>query len=85
MATIHVNLSEESRQFVEKQIAAGGYHTADAYLEQLIEEDRLRKAQDELEELLLAGMRSPRIELTPEEWESMRREADARVQARTAS
>lgn len=85
METIHVNLSEESRQFIEKQVAAGGYRTADAYVQQLIEAERLRNAQDELEELLLAGMRSPRIELTPEEWESMRREADARVKARTAS
>jgi antitoxin ParD1/3/4 len=85
METIHVNLSEESREFVEKQVSARGCHTADAYLQQLIEEERLRKAQEELEQLLLAGMRSPRIELTPQEWESMRREADARVKARTAS
>ena len=85
MGTIQITLTDEMRGFVDQQVAAGGFGTPEVYLHNLLEAERLRQAEDELEELLLAGMNSPRIELTPEEWQAMRREADARVNARTTS
>jgi antitoxin ParD1/3/4 len=85
MQTIHVTLPVESQEFVEKQVATGAFATPEDYVKKLVEAERLRKAQDELEELILEGMRSPRVPLTPELWESMRRDAEALAKSRKAA
>ena len=47
------------------------------------EEIRLEDVYEHVRKLLLAGARSPGVELTPAEWQVMRREADAALRART--
>jgi antitoxin ParD1/3/4 len=76
MDTIPLTLPDDTRRFVESQAVAGGFSTAAAYVEQLIETERRRKSQAELEALLLSGVRGPGAELTPQAWQAMRQEAN---------
>ena len=48
----------------------------------LREFDRLCKAEDQLEALLLEGLSSAESELTPADWSAIRKEALAKVEAR---
>ena len=45
--------------------------------------DDKRKAEEQLEAMLLAGLNSPESELTAADWKAIHGEALARVQART--
>ena len=85
MDAIQITLTGEMRSFVNEQVAAGGFATPEGYVQNLLEAERLRKAEDHLEALLLSGMKGPRIELTTEEWQAMRLEADALIKARKVS
>ena len=85
MGAITIQLPEEAKQFVEDQVASGGYSSTNDYIATLIDEARRRNVYREIRELLLAAARSPSVELTADEWRAMRREADAALRARTAS
>jgi hypothetical protein len=85
MHAITIQLADETSQFIDEQVALGGFTGPTDYIASLIEEARRRNAYQELRELLLAGVRSPAVELTPEVWQEMRREADAALRARAAS
>jgi antitoxin ParD1/3/4 len=86
METFHVTLSEESQEFVEKQVAIGAFATPADYIQQLIEAERRRKTEEELVALINEGLRSDRgTELTPEKWQQMRQEAEAASRAHRAS
>lgn len=75
METMTISLPETLKQFIEAQVAEGGYGTASEYLQALVREDQQRKAQEKLEALLLEGLDSgPGIEATPEYWERKRAE-----------
>lgn len=77
MEPLTISLPEDAKRFVDDQVAQGGISTADKYIAALIDDARRRNVYQEIRELLLAGARSPGVELTPEEWQAMRREADA--------
>jgi putative addiction module CopG family antidote len=86
METIHVTLSAESQQFVEKQIATGQFASPEEYVQKLVEAERIRTAEEELVALINEGLQSgPGVELTPEKWQQMRQEAEAALRARKAS
>jgi antitoxin ParD1/3/4 len=85
MEAIQLNLPDDLRMFLDEQVTAGGFSTPETYLQSLLDAERRRKAREEFEELLLAGVRSPDIEMTPEEWESMWREAEELAKNRAAS
>src|SRR5947209_4259326 len=76
MAHLSISLPEALREFVDAQVARGGYETASEYLEALIGEAQRREAEQErLEELLVEGLDSgPGIAVTPEYWQRLRAE-----------
>ncbi len=73
METMNIALSAKMKEFVQSEVAQGGYSSASEYVRRLIREERKRKAQERLEALLLEGLNSgPSREMTHEDWEELR-------------
>ena len=75
MTTMNISLPEEMKAFIEAQMATEGFASASEYLRTLIREAQKRRAKQELEAKLLEGLQGPTVEMTREDWESIRREA----------
>ncbi len=82
MQSMNVSLPEPLKAFVDAQIASGRYSSVSEYVRELIREDERRKAQDQLEALLLDGLKSGKRPLTREDFDDIRREALARLNAK---
>jgi antitoxin ParD1/3/4 len=82
MQSMNISLPDPLKQFVENQISTGRYSSASEYVRELIRADEKRKAEDQLEALLLEGLGSVERELTPADWSAIRKEALAKVEAR---
>ena len=73
MTSINISLPESMKAFVEEQVAKGKYDSVSEYLQELICQDQKLKTQENLEELLIAGLESGEvIEVTDEWWEQKR-------------
>lgn len=84
MSELALFLSEPVREFMEEQITSGGYGTASDYVQTLIQEDQKRKAQEELEALLIDGLESGEpIKATPEFWQDFRNQINERRNSET--
>lgn len=82
MQTMNISLPDTLKQFVDGQIAQGRYSSVSEYMRELIRADEKRKAEEALEAKLLEGLRSAEGELTPADWQSIRKEALDRLKAR---
>ncbi len=82
MTSLNISLPESMREFVEAQVASGGYGTASEYIRDLIRHEQKRRAEAKLEALLLEGLNGPARELTDEDWEAIREEGMKRLSAR---
>ena len=78
MTTMNISLPDEMKAFIEAQMAAEGYASASEYLRNLIRDAQKRQAKQELEAKLLEGLQGPLVEMTPEDWDSIEREAQER-------
>jgi antitoxin ParD1/3/4 len=86
MHAITINLPENLKAFVTSQIAEGGYDDASAYITALIADLQKRKARERVEALLREGIESgPSAEMTSDEWETLRRETLAELNAQKSS
>lgn len=75
MASLNISLPQSLKDFVESQVSEGGYSTPSEYLRELLRNDQRRRADDRLEALLLEGLQSGEpIQITPEYWETKRRQ-----------
>lgn len=73
MQTMNISLPDPLKQYVEEQVAAGGYSSASEYIRELVRSDQKRKAKEALEQTLLAAMKEgDSIEATPEWWAALR-------------
>jgi antitoxin ParD1/3/4 len=73
MTSLNISLPKTLKKFVEDQTAQGGYSTPSEYVRQLLREDQKRRAEEELESMLLAGLRSgKRLEVNEEYWQKLR-------------
>lgn len=66
MPSLNVSLPERLRQYVEQQIASGDWSTPGEYIRELIRQDKERRLAV-LEEELLEGVSSAKIELPADE------------------
>lgn len=82
MQSMNISLPDPMKEFVDGQIAKGRYSSASEYVRELIRADEKRKAEEQLESLLLEGLGSEETTLTPADWKAIRKEALARVEAR---
>jgi antitoxin ParD1/3/4 len=79
MATMNISLPDTLKEFVEQQVAEGGYETMSEYVQELICAAQKRKAEETLEALMLEGLDSGEpIEVTQEYWEKKWADAVAR-------
>ena len=70
---ICLSLPSEMQPFIEAQVAAQGYGTVDEYFLALVQQDRKRRSQEQLEALLLEGINSGDVEdVTSEFWQQLR-------------
>lgn len=84
MESMNISLPETLKRFVDGQIALGRYGSVSEYVRELIREDEKRKAQEQLESLLLDGLRGGTQNLDSAEWAAIRKDALAALQARKA-
>ena len=72
MVSINIAVSEAAREFVQKQVATGGFRDEGEYIAALIEADRSRRIRDELEAMLDQGLTGPAELMRDEEWDEIR-------------
>ena len=83
---MNISIPDQLKAFVEEQISSGRYSSASEYVRELIRMDEQRKAQEQLERLLLEGAQDANLTpLGPEDWAAIRREALAQFQRRNGS
>jgi antitoxin ParD1/3/4 len=71
MAELTVLLNDDERAFVEAEAADRGCASAEAFVRDLIHQERRRQAHKRLGELALEGLASgPGVEATPEYWDA---------------
>jgi antitoxin ParD1/3/4 len=58
MATLNISLTDEMRAYVEERVGSGRYGNASEYFRDLIRGDQDRQRDQDLERLLLEGLRS---------------------------
>jgi antitoxin ParD1/3/4 len=82
MESMNISLPEPLKLFVDGQISAGRYSSASEYVRELIRNDEKRKAEEQLEALLLEGLSSAETALSPTDWAVIRKQALAQLEAR---
>jgi antitoxin ParD1/3/4 len=85
MQSMNISLPDTLKEFVDQQISKGKYSSVSEYVRELIRADERRKAEEQLETLLLEGLSSAETALTAADWKSIRKEALAKVEARKKS
>jgi antitoxin ParD1/3/4 len=76
METLTIQLTKAQKEFAETQAAESGYRSVSKYLEDLLRAERRRKAEEELEKLILeADASGPATPMTREDWDRLREKA----------
>ena len=63
-----ISLPEPVKDFVDDQVASGGYHDASEYIQALLREIQRRQARRTVETLLEEGLRSSFSDMTDNDW-----------------
>lgn len=82
MQSMNISLPDPLKEFVDGQISTGRYSSVSEYVRELIRADEKRKAEEILEAKLLEGLNSAETELTPADWNAIRREALSKIEER---
>ena len=82
MQSMNISLPEPLKEFVDGQIASGRYSSASEYVRELIRGDEKRKAEEQLESLLLEGLSGDESTLTRKDFAEIRAEALALVKTK---
>ena len=82
MESMNISLPQPLKAFVDSQISTGRYSSASEYVRELIRADEKRKAEDQLEALLLAGLKGEETVMSRADWQQIRQEATAQVRAK---
>jgi antitoxin ParD1/3/4 len=69
---INIDIPDEVRVYLETEVMAGAYSSISEYFLDLVQQDQKRKAQANLEALLLEGINSEGQDVTPEYWQNLR-------------
>ena len=83
METVSITLPESVKQYVEQQVAKGGFGSVSDYLRHLVETDQKEQARAALESEVLKGLDSGEsTPMTSEDWRAIREETERRHAAR---
>jgi antitoxin ParD1/3/4 len=86
MNSMNISLPMPLKEFVETQVQAGGYSSASEYVRELIRRAQKEHSEEELERLLLEGLKSGEpIAVTPEYWQKKRAKLASRAKSRKKS
>lgn len=73
MTTLQISLPETLREFIEAEVAEGGYSTVSDYVGELVQQAQKHKAKQQVEALLREGLASEASDLTKDDWEELKR------------
>jgi antitoxin ParD1/3/4 len=79
LSTVTISIPDNLKLYVEEQVKTKGYGNVSEYFRSLVREARQREADQRLESLLLEGLESESIPITPEFLKELRSEAALRV------
>lgn len=83
MPTMNISLPDQLKEFVESQVRSGQYGSVSEYMRDLIRADEKRKAQEQLELLLLEGVRSGKpTPMRRRDWDAIRASAEEALRAK---
>ena len=75
MDTMNIALPQNMKQFVQRQVARGGYSSVSEYVRDLIRSDQKEKARAALEAEVLKGLGSgDSTPMTEQDWQQIRSE-----------
>lgn len=77
MTNMNIAVPEEIRAFIEARTSEEGYASVGEYLLVLIRDAQRKQAKQELEARLLEGLQGPSAVMTPEDWDTIERDAIA--------
>jgi putative addiction module CopG family antidote len=80
MESMQISLTPELSEFVEQQVAMGGFQEPSDYISALVEAKRTEVAREELEVLLEEGVNSPSRPFTPAVMDEIRQRMHERIQ-----
>jgi antitoxin ParD1/3/4 len=72
MTNLSISIPDSLKDFVEQQVALGGYRTPSDYIRSLLCEAQDRKDRVELEGKLIAALDAEPIEMRASDWSQMR-------------
>ncbi|NER89324.1 MULTISPECIES: type II toxin-antitoxin system ParD family antitoxin [unclassified Moorena] len=73
MDTMNIALPSEMKEFIQAQVAVGGYSSASEYIRELIRADQKQKTRYALEMEILKGLSSgDPTPMTAQDWEDIR-------------
>jgi len=78
MTTLNISLPKAMRNFIDEQIAEGGYGTASEYIRELVRLAQKQKAREAIEALLLEGLQSEGREMTSVDWKELKKRLQKR-------
>ena len=80
-SSMNISLPESLRSYVESRVESGAYSTPSEFIRDLIRRDR---EQEEIEQKLIEGLKSPAVPMDKNFWPNLRRTAHARARSKTA-
>jgi len=79
--TFHVSVPESMNAFIEQRVKDKNHRTRGMYVQDLIRRDQLLAEKVKLTNMLLTGLASQKIEMSPENWAEMRSGARKKITA----
>lgn len=89
MTTLQISLPDTWKEFLERQVADGGFTDAGAYVQSLLEQVSIEQDRARINALILEGIKDIEsgngVEMTADDWKQMREEYLARMRSRNGS
>ncbi len=79
MPSMNISIPEPMRRWVESLVKLGKYGNTSEYIRDLIRQDQKQRSQEELEALLLEGLKGPNSAMTRKDWDKIRAEVTRRL------
>lgn len=84
MTTMNVSLPKTLKKFVDERVSDGGYGSSSEYVRELIREDQIRQAKQQLAEMIGAGLASGEGRpITEKDWRAKRKRILGRMGAKS--
>lgn len=85
MATMNISMPERMKAFIDAQIRSGEYGSASEFVRKLLRDEQRRARREELEQMLLEGLKSGAgTKLTARDWDRVRAAARKAANSRDA-